>query len=113
MKERLESLFLWIIILMGIAGLQFQPSYDPYHYYYKCTDESESIIPVIYVHNNVLKWSGTSYSYKGENDFYWIYDFGPSPLSSTFQIEKGTNRIKSPLPLGTWNCTLEKTLFKK
>ena len=105
------------LIAVVIALVLSACSYDPYHYYYKCTSTSPTRlstttnIPAIYLHNNVIKVYGKEHRLISEDDQHWVYSTGNSigrdDGHGPFFIEKGTNRING------WDCTVEKTLFKK
>ena len=85
-----------VLVLLVLSAC----SYDPYHYYYSCTDRSGKKIQTIYVHNDVLNYLGYNWSLKWESDKAWGYD-------TTLIIDKDTHNISG------WICTVEKTLFKK
>ena len=89
------------LIAVLVALVLSACSYDPYHYYYSCTDLSGKKVPTIYVHNDVLtNYAGMRWKLKWENDQAWGYD-------DYIIIEKGTHNIRG------YSCTVEKTLFKK
>ena len=102
------------LIAVLIAVLLSACSYDPYHYYYSCTDEIGRYVDPIYIHNNVLKYGDYKFSLESESDVFLKFRlyYGRGPF---LQIEKGTNRINygTYTIRETFNCTLEKTLFKK
>ena len=110
-----------VLVALVLSACSFQV---PYHYYYACTNtenrydyvnetyyQTTRNIPVIYVHKNRLETQNTEFKFTREDDQYWWYDNVDQSLPPiyrrTFRIEKGTNRINN------WNCTVEKTLFKK
>ena len=118
------------LIAVVIALVLSACSYDPYHYYYKCANTYETNgtqgtndWPVVYVHNNVLKFrqyeAETLYHFVNEDDRFWHYSSKGKVVMKdgeaySFSIEKGTNRIKNHITwYGYWDCAVEKTLFKK